>query len=53
MGNITIVQGFIYNDSIDRESCMRQLLPLHAIYSVLCDSHDQKLAIEGWTTSIK
>ena len=51
MGNIfTIVQGFISRSSIhihkynDRESCTKQLLPLHAIYTVLCGSHDQKLA---------
>ena len=51
MGNIfTIIQGFIFWSSIhihkynDRESWTKQLLPLHAIYTVLCGSHDQKLA---------
>ena len=50
MGNIfTNVQGFISwsftYTSIMTQYCMRQLLPLHAIYSMLCGSHDdQKFA---------
>ena len=50
MGNIftIIIQGFISwlstYTSVMTESCVRPLLPLHVIYSVLCDSHDQKLA---------